>query len=78
MHIQGKIKINSISKIKNTKAITKNREEKITFDVSRGLNPHSKGDIKVKLNSVFLETAAPANKTNREIIVENRAIMINL
>lgn len=67
-----------MSKIKNTRAITKNREEKITFDVSRGANPHSKGDIKVRLNSIFLEAATPANKTTIERAVENRAMKINL
>ena len=42
---KGNNKISSVSKIKKIKAITKNREEKITLEVFKGLSPHSKGEL---------------------------------
>ena len=78
MHIKGKIKISSISKIRNTRAITKNREEKITLEVSNGKKPHSKGDINIWLKDSFLETKAPAKSKIIERIIDKEIIEINL
>lgn len=57
----------SISKIKNTIAIKKNRIEKGIREEFFGSNPHSKGDAFSRSKIVFFENNVD-NKINKELI----------
>ena len=60
---KGKIKINSTSKIKNTRHKRKNRIEKGNRALSLGVNPHSKGLSFSWSLRAFLDSLAPAKRT---------------
>ena len=63
----NKIEI-SISKIKNTIAIKKNRIENGIREVFLGSNPHSNGDTFSRSKIVFFENSVD-NKIRRDLII---------